>query len=282
MSATSLRVGLATARFAPTLADGVRRVEAFLRDAGSRRVDIVCFPESYLPGLRGVGFDVPPYDHAAQEDALAAVSAAARAAGVAAVVPMDWEIDGRLHTVAFVIDADGATLGYQTKNQVDPTEEGCYTPGSTRRVFDVRGTRIGVAICHEGWRYPETVRWAAARGARVVFHPHYGGSDAPGGGPTPRHWGDPAASFHEKAMLARAAENTVYFASVNYALRFPETATAVVGPDGACVAHAPYGEESLLVADLDLAAATGFLASRYAPERYAEAPAPAPAPVRAR
>jgi len=27
-------------------------------------------------------------------------------------------------------------------------------------------------ICHEGWRYPETVRWAVRRGAQVVFHPH--------------------------------------------------------------------------------------------------------------
>ena len=27
---------------------------------------------------------------------------------------------------------------------------------------------FGVAICHEGWRYPETVRWAARRGAHVV------------------------------------------------------------------------------------------------------------------
>ena len=37
--------------------------------------------------------------------------------------------------------------------------------------------KFGVAICHEGWRYPETVRWAASRGARIVFHPQHTGSD---------------------------------------------------------------------------------------------------------
>jgi hypothetical protein len=35
--------------------------------------------------------------------------------------------------------------------------------GSSRRVR----SPFGVAICHEGWRYPETVRWAARRGAQV-------------------------------------------------------------------------------------------------------------------
>jgi predicted amidohydrolase len=36
-----------------------------------------------------------------------------------------------------------------------------------------------------------------------------------------------------------------------------------VSPDGTLLCYQPYGEEGLLVADLDLAAATGFLAARY-------------------
>ena len=55
--------------------------------------------------------------------------------------------------------------------EIDPSEEGTYTPGSDRRVFHAGALTFGVAICHEGWRYPETVRWAAQRGAHVVFHP---------------------------------------------------------------------------------------------------------------
>jgi len=47
--------------------------------------------------------------------------------------------------------------------------------------------KFGVAICHEGWRYPETVRWAAVRGAKIVFHPHHTGSDHEGVRPT--QWG---------------------------------------------------------------------------------------------
>jgi predicted amidohydrolase len=39
-------------------------------------------------------------------------------------------------------------------------------------MFQAGPLTFGIVICHEGWRYPETVRWAARRGAHVVFHPH--------------------------------------------------------------------------------------------------------------
>lgn len=65
-------------------------------------------------------------------------------------------------------------------------------------------------------------------------------------------------------------ENAIYFASVNYALRYQETATSVVAPDGRCVGFTVYGEEALLVVDLHPKLATGLYARRYAPERYGE------------
>lgn len=63
-------------------------------------------------------------------------------------------------------------------------------------------------------------------------------------------------------MLCRAAENTCYFASVNCAGAGSATTSAVIRPDGTLLSHQPYGVEGLLVADIDLAEATGFLAAR--------------------
>ena len=68
--------------------------------------------------------------------------------------------------------------------------------------------------------------------------------------------------------MMRSIENTIYFASVNYALRFQESATSLIAPSGQCQAFLSYGEEGVLVQTLDLDAATGLLATRYAPERY--------------
>jgi predicted amidohydrolase len=262
----TLRIGLASPRVATTREEGLATVGRFLAEAAARGAAIVCFPETYLPGYRGLGFQPPPSDQPAQERALRDVCDLARRHRVAAIMPMEWASPAGLLNLAFVVDADGAVQGYQTKNQVAPEEEPTYVPGDGRRLFVVDGVPFGVAICHEGWRYPETVRWAAMRGARVVFHPHLSGSDQDGA--VPGDWGEPVAPYFENAMIARAMENAIYFASVNFALRYPETATSLIAPDGRCVAHTAYGEEALLVADLDLGTATGVYARRYAPNRY--------------
>src|SRR6185436_16831794 len=112
-------------------------------------------------------------------------------------------------------------------------------------------------------RYPETVRWAVRHGAQIVFHPQFHQSEP--GSYQPTSFGDPLNSFHEKACLCRAAENTCYFATVNYASEGAPTTSAVAAPDGTLLCYQPYGKEGLLFADIDLNTATGLLASRYRP-----------------
>ena len=64
-------------------------------------------------------------------------------------------------------------------------------------------------------------------------------------------------------MLCRAAENTCYMASVNCASDGSPTTSSVINPDGTLLAYQPYGVEGLLIADIDLAKATGLLAHRH-------------------
>lgn len=265
----TLRIGLAAARNAPTLDERLQIIEGFLAEASAREVAIVCFPEAYLPGLRGQDFPVPPHDQAQQVAALERVRTMAARHGVAVVMGMEWESERGVHNVAFVIERDGTVAGYQAKNQIPLEEFPYYVPDGQRRLFSIDGVPFGITICHEGWRYPEATRWSAVRGARLVFHPQLTGSDR--SGPTLSRWGDPDAPYYEKAMIMRSIENTIYFASVNNAFRFQESATSLIGPEGDLLAHLPYGEEGLLVADLDLAAATRLIASRYDPSLY---PAP--------
>ena len=192
----------------------------------------------------------------------------ARTYAVAAILGMERLTEAGRQVVAFVIDARGQIQGCQTKNQLDPTEDRFYVPGHARQLFEVNGTKFGVAICHEGWRYPETVRWAAVRGAKIVFHPQLTGSDREGVRPT--QWGAAGGAYYEKAMMMRSRENTIYFASVNYALRFQESATSLIAPSGQCQAYLPYGQEGVLVQAIKVEEATGLLATRYAPERLQE------------
>jgi len=261
-------IGLASPGVASTLDDGLDRIKRLLSEASTQGAEIVCFPEAYLPGLRGQDFEVFPFDQAQQERALQAVAHLARTYAVATILGMERLTAAGRQIAAFVIDAQGRLQGYQTKNQLDPSEDRFYVPGDTRRLFEVNGVKFGVAICHEGWRYPETVRWAAVRGAKIVFHPHHTGSDHTGVRPT--QWGAVSSPYYEKAMMMRSRENTIYFASVNYGLRYQESATSLIDPSGECQAYLPYGQEGVLVQGIKVEEATGLLATRYAPERYRE------------
>jgi predicted amidohydrolase len=264
-------IALASPGIATSVRDGLDKVEHSISDAAGRGAEIVCFPEAYLPGLRGLDFEVPPFDRAQQKRAVATVAQWARTHAVAIILGTERLTDAGRQIAAYVIDAQGQVLGYQTKNQLDPSEDRFYVPGDTRRVFEVNGVRVGVAICHEGWRYPETVRWAAVRGAKIVFHPHHAGSDLEG--VQPAEWGAADGAYYEKAMMMRSIENTIYFASVNYGLRYQESATSVIGPSGECEAYLPYGQAGVLVHAIDIDRATGLLATRYAPGRYRESTA---------
>ncbi len=266
MSEAILRIGLAAVRNVPTVAERLETVKGFLGEAAARDVAIVCFPETYIPGLRGFDFAVPPPDQDRQQEALEEIRAAAEAHRVATIIGMEWASTAGLHNVAFVISREGEVVGYQTKNQIPLEEEPFYVPDGQRRLFEVDGVPFGIAICHEGWRYPESVRWAATRGAKLVFHPQLTGSDATG--MTIDRWGDPGSPYYEKAMVARSVENTIYFASVNYAMRYQDSATSLVGPEGECLSYVPYGQELLLVHDVDLSRATGLCARRFNPALY--------------
>jgi predicted amidohydrolase len=261
-------IGLASPGIASSIDDGLGRIERLLAEAAAQGAEIVCFPEAYLPGLRGQDFEVLTFDRTEQERVLQAVGNLARAYRVATILGTERLTDAGRQIAAVVFDAGGRIQGYQTKNQLAPTEDQFYVPGEARRIFELNGVKFGVAICHEGWRYPETVRWAAVRGAKIVFHPHHTGSDRHGVRLT--EWGTASAPYYEKAMMMRAIENAIYFASVNYALRFQESATCLIAPSGRCQAYLPYGQEGVLVQAIKVEEATGLLAARYAPDRYRE------------
>jgi predicted amidohydrolase len=255
-----VRIALANLEYPASPEQAVALAKEAIAEAGSRGAVVVCFPECYVPGYRWPGRDVPPPDRAFLERAWAEVARDAGAAGVAVILGTERFDGDRLLISTLVVNPDGTIAGFQDKVQLDPSEDAMYSPGSERRVFTIGPLTFGIAICHEGFRYPETVRWAARNGAQVVFHPHY--HEPEPGGYRPAAFADPANTFHEKAMLCRAAENTCFVATVNCAVEGSGTTSAIVRPDGTVLDWQPYGRRGLLVADLDLGEATRLLATR--------------------
>ncbi len=257
---STFRIALANIRFPATPEESVMLAEQAIAQASIERAGLICFPECFIPGYRGSGKPVLPPDPAFLERAWSVIAAAAAQANLAVVLGTERIVEDALLATALVINRDGTVAGFQDKVQLDPSEDDVYSPGSGRLVFQTGPLVFGIAICHEGWRYPETVRWAVRHGAHIVFHPHF--HEAEPGGYRPVSFADPANSFHEKAALCRAAENTCYFATVNCASAGSPTTSAVVRPDGTLLSYQPYGQRGLLIADIDITEATGLLAAR--------------------
>ena len=258
---TTVRIALANISVPTTPEESVPLATSAVAEAGRQGALVVCFPECFIPGYRWPGTTSKPPDALFLDRARSEVANAAKIAGITVILGTERITDRGLQITMCVINPDGTIAGWQDKVQIDPSEDAIYPAfGSERRVFTAGPLTFGVVICHEGWRYPETVRWAARRGAQVVFHPH--AHVAEPGSYRPTTFADPANTFHEKAMLCRAAENTCYFASVNGASEGSGTTSAIARPDGTLMCFQPYGKSGLLVADLDLGPATGLLASR--------------------
>ncbi|MFD2147690.1 carbon-nitrogen hydrolase family protein [Mucilaginibacter antarcticus] len=219
------------------------------------------FPRIFYSGLPLPELSIEETSPEKLTDALNTASAIAAANNITIILPMDWYTDKGKFNIAHVIDNTGKVLGYQAKNQLDPSEDTLWLPGTDRHIFEVDGLKFGIVICHEGFRYPETVRWAARRDAAIVFHPHCSGSDVSGTELT--EFRDKNNPYYEQATMMRALENTIYFASSNYTSRFSESASCIIAPDGSCLANQPYGKVGVIVVDIDSAKATALLANRF-------------------
>ncbi len=82
-------IALASPCVASALDEGLDKIKWFLSEAAAQGARIVCFPEAYLPGLRGQDFDVAPFDQTQQERALRTVAQWARTYGIATILGME-------------------------------------------------------------------------------------------------------------------------------------------------------------------------------------------------
>ena len=260
----TIRIAVASTPLTATLEEAVPAALAAVQEAGRLGARIVCLPETGLPGHRVQARAVPAVTNEQLDEALQEVADAARRAGVVTIVGTERQTRAGREIVSVVLGADGTRLGDQAKTQIDPTEEPHYVAGTGRRVFTAAGVTFGIAICHEGFRYPEIARSLVLGGAQIIFAPHFVTTDD---GSLPARWCDASNPYNEKALLCRALENTVYVAASNVAGPDQGSATCIIAPDGALVASLEYGRVGVVAAELDLDRADRLLASRWAPER---------------
>ena len=128
-----------------------------IAEAGRERAGLICFPECYVPGYRAPGKAGARRPMQRSWSAPGRrVAAAAAAADVAVVLGTERFVNGR----APHLDAGREPRRHHRRlaRQAAARSVGgsdCSPPGDERRVFQAGALTFGLAICHEGWRYPE-------------------------------------------------------------------------------------------------------------------------------
>jgi predicted amidohydrolase len=131
----AVRIALANLRFPATPAESVSLAEHAIFQASAERATLICFPECYIPGYRADTKRIPPPDSVFLEHAWSVVAAAAAKTDTTVILGTERVVDGKLFATALVINGNGRTAGFQDKVQMDPSEEGTYSSGSGRKIF---------------------------------------------------------------------------------------------------------------------------------------------------
>jgi len=143
-------------------------------DGGTRAADLVVLPEE-SDIISGAD---PGQHELTRHPVFVAFRSAAVKAKVAVVASLSAKVEGGYANTGFLLDRTGELLGVYRKKHPAPSEEAIATApakGDPFPVFEVKGVRIGIAICMD-IHFPEMFRsrspscparaWAMPRSSR--------------------------------------------------------------------------------------------------------------------
>ncbi len=216
-----------------------KNLSRLLKIVNSNRADIYIFPELYLTGYLirdrivesalGVDDEIFSKIREASEDRI--------------IIFGFPEKDDHIYNSAAIVHdgyVDVARKIYLPN--FGPFEEKLYfKSGSEPMVIDTKFGKIGVQICYDAF-FPEVAKIQALKGAKIIVNI----SASP----------ITSRAMFEAIIPARAIENTVFFAYVNWAglQRTMEFwgGSMLYSPRGKLLYKAPYFEESIGIVDVDL------------------------------
>jgi len=228
-----------------------------IEDAAAQGVQVLCFQEVFTQPYFCPGQDRKWY---AAAEAIPAgyttqlMQEYAKKHNMVIVVPIYEEaMSGVYYNTAAVIDADGTFLGKYRKTHIPQVDPGFYEkfffkPGNLGYpVFETAYCKLGVYICYDR-HFPEGWRALALNGAEYIVNP-----SATVAGLSKHLW--------ELEQPASAVANGVFIGAINrigteepWAEQMGEFygSTYIVNPRGEIEAQASYGDDELLVHEIDL------------------------------
>jgi predicted amidohydrolase len=299
-------VRVAAAQMGPAsevAAENGPRLVGLVHAARVRGVQLIAFPElaltTYFP-TRVHDADWESYfEDSLDSPNVAPIRAAARAAGMALVLPFAERAPHGCFNSAALFDGDGTLLGMYRKVHIPGTvEPKGQEPYSLERryfldgdlafpVYDSAVGRLGMLICADRG-YPEGWRCLGVAGAEIVITPYNTSTNVPH---NPRSGLSAVETLRQQQPLRMCAGANMngYFvvapgkAGVERGVEYIGD-SMVIGPWGNILHRARSDGDELVIADVDLDHATEVkarldLANRRRPDAYRALVEPAAAPL---
>lgn len=151
--------------------------------------------------------------------------------------------EDRIYNSSVIVGPEGF-IGRYRKIHLFDTEKTCFHTGrAAPPVFDLDGVKVGVMICFD-WRFPETARSLALKGAEIIAHPS-----------------NLVLPHCPQAMITRCLENRIFAITAdrvgdenrieNETLHFIGQ-SQVVGPDGNILVRASETGEEVHIVEIDI------------------------------
>jgi predicted amidohydrolase len=223
----------------------LKKAERYI-DQAAPEVDVIALPEFFTTGyllhlIKEDFYNLAETVPGPTVDRLAMKAKTHGTAIIANIVEKDSIQEGVLYDTTFVIDETGQYKGKYRKVHLYPTEHQYFRSGITFPVFELCGTKVGIATCYDH-AFEEMFRILALKGAEVIFIPSA----------IPKNY----EYLLNLRTRARAQDNQLFTVAVNRAGNDGEVewcgSSKIVNPRGE-VLYEIGDEEGVLHGSIDLA-----------------------------
>ena len=175
-------------------------VEYWARRAADAGAELALFPETTITGWWS-SREIRKYAEPIDGPSIQRLIKLADELGIIIAVGMTEREGDKAYITHVLLNGDGV-MGRHRKTELAGGQGGegkVWDRGDDANVFDVKGAKIGIAICYESV-HPETCAKLKANGAEIILAPYANGTDP-----------DELLTGKRPYTYARAAENRVWY-----------------------------------------------------------------------